>query len=183
MEWSNGVYNRDAQTEFLTPPICGVCGLLSFLRCWEPIRFTVPPGRGLSAPTQALRAWLLSACPSRTKAILRSKRRTMNLALMGFQPLGTGPNPYLVQLVHHRRLADSRITRHEHQFRNAVGHDPFEGSEQRLKSRGLGRCGSVYPIPSGIAFDRGQRHRRSACRPTFVCVLDCRLLFAQAIKG
>ena len=33
---------------------------------------------------EALRAWLLSACPSGTKAIRPSKRHTIVLALMGF---------------------------------------------------------------------------------------------------
>jgi hypothetical protein len=35
------------------------------------------------AHTLALRAWLLSACPSGTKAIRPSKRHTIILALMG----------------------------------------------------------------------------------------------------
>jgi hypothetical protein len=52
---------------------------------------------GLDSP-QALRAWLLSACPSGTKAIRLSKRLTIILALMGskpwakfFSPFGAGP--------------------------------------------------------------------------------------------
>jgi hypothetical protein len=44
---------------------------------------TVHPGRGLSASLpRALRAWLLSACPSGTQAIRPSKRLTIILALM-----------------------------------------------------------------------------------------------------
>src|SRR6202521_167182 len=35
----------------------------------------------------------------------------------------------LVQLVHHRRLANTGIAGHEHQLRSAVGHDTVEGSE------------------------------------------------------
>jgi hypothetical protein len=43
---------------------------------------TVPPGTGpLCIATQALRAWLLSACPSGTKAIRLSKRLIIILAL------------------------------------------------------------------------------------------------------
>src|SRR6202011_2160925 len=38
----------------------------------------------------------------------------------------------LVQLVHHRGLADTGIAGHEHQLRGAVGHDTVEGSEQRV---------------------------------------------------
>jgi hypothetical protein len=42
---------------------------------------TVPPGRGLLCiTTQALRAWLLSTCPSGTKALLPSNRLTNILA-------------------------------------------------------------------------------------------------------
>src|ERR1700737_1226873 len=44
----------------------------------------------------------------------------------------TGRDEHLVQLVHHRRLADTGITRHEHQLRGAVGDDAIEGSEQRV---------------------------------------------------
>jgi hypothetical protein len=45
---------------------------------------TVPPGREpLCIGTQALRAWLLSASPSGTKAILPSTRLRIILALMG----------------------------------------------------------------------------------------------------
>jgi hypothetical protein len=54
---------------------------------------TVPPGRGPRCiDIQALRAWLLSACPSGTKAILPLKRLTIILALKelspGFNPEG-----------------------------------------------------------------------------------------------
>jgi hypothetical protein len=45
---------------------------------------TVPPGRGsFCITTQALRAWLLSCCPSGTKSIRPSKRLTVILALIG----------------------------------------------------------------------------------------------------
>ena len=48
---------------------------------------TVPSGtKPLSIATQALRAWLLSARPSGTKAIRLSKRLTSILALMGISP-------------------------------------------------------------------------------------------------
>jgi hypothetical protein len=46
---------------------------------------TVLPGRGpLWIATQALRAWLLSACPSGTKATPHLSDLTIILALMGF---------------------------------------------------------------------------------------------------
>src|ERR1700692_215315 len=38
----------------------------------------------------------------------------------------------LVQLVHHRGLADAGISGHQHELQGAVRHDPVEGSEQRL---------------------------------------------------
>ena len=38
----------------------------------------------------------------------------------------------LVQLVHHRGLADAGIAGDQHQLRRAVGHDPVEGGEQRF---------------------------------------------------
>jgi hypothetical protein len=48
---------------------------------------TVPSGRGpLGIATQALRAWLLSDCPSGTKAFRPSKRLIIILALMGRNP-------------------------------------------------------------------------------------------------
>src|SRR3981081_2748505 len=37
---------------------------------------------------------------------------------------------YLVQLVHHRGLADAGIPGNEHQLRGAVGQDPVKGCEQ-----------------------------------------------------
>ena len=47
----------------------------------------VPPGDwALCIATQALRAWLLSACPSGTKAIRPSKGPRTKLALMGLKP-------------------------------------------------------------------------------------------------
>src|SRR6202166_5274812 len=39
----------------------------------------------------------------------------------------TRRDEHLVQLVHHRRLADTGIAGHEHQLRSAVGHDTVEG--------------------------------------------------------
>src|ERR1700676_2754144 len=44
----------------------------------------------------------------------------------------TRRDEHLVQFVHHRGLADTGITGHEHQLRGAVGHDTVEGSEQRV---------------------------------------------------
>src|SRR6202035_1394073 len=44
----------------------------------------------------------------------------------------TRRDEHLVQLVHHRGLADTGIAGHEHQLRGAVGHDTVEGSEQRV---------------------------------------------------
>jgi hypothetical protein len=44
----------------------------------------------------------------------------------------TRRDEHLVQLVHHRGLADTGIAGHEHQLRDAVGHDTVEGSEQCL---------------------------------------------------
>src|ERR1700684_2329420 len=38
----------------------------------------------------------------------------------------------LVQLVHHRGLADAGIAGHEHEFQGAARHDPVEGSEQSV---------------------------------------------------
>src|SRR6202045_3304298 len=44
----------------------------------------------------------------------------------------TRRDEHLVQLVHHRRLANPGIAGHEHQLRDAVGDDAVEGSEQRV---------------------------------------------------
>src|SRR3984957_12406449 len=42
----------------------------------------------------------------------------------------TRRDQHLVQLVHHRGLANTGIAGHKHQLRSAVGHDTVEGSEQ-----------------------------------------------------
>jgi hypothetical protein len=56
---------------------------------------TVPPGREpLCTPIQALRAWLRSACPSRTKANRPSKRLTMILALLRSSPWEPPPHDH-----------------------------------------------------------------------------------------
>jgi len=47
----------------------------------------------------------------------------------------TRRDEHLVQLVHHRGLADTGIARHEHQLRRAIGHDTVEGSEQCFNLR------------------------------------------------
>src|ERR1700730_8977727 len=44
----------------------------------------------------------------------------------------TRRDEHLVQLVHHRGLANTGIAGYEHQLRGAVGHDTVEGSEQRV---------------------------------------------------
>src|SRR5271167_1650184 len=44
----------------------------------------------------------------------------------------TRRDEHLVQLVHHRGLADTGIARHKHELRGAVGHNTVEGSEQRV---------------------------------------------------
>jgi hypothetical protein len=61
--------------------------------------FDRPSGTGpLCIATQALRAWLRSACPSGTKAIRPSKRQTIILALMwGINPIRWTP-PDFAQL-------------------------------------------------------------------------------------
>ena len=41
-------------------------------------------------------------------------------------------NKHLVQLIHHGRFADTGITRDQHQFRCAVGHDPVESRQQSV---------------------------------------------------
>src|SRR5580658_193837 len=41
-------------------------------------------------------------------------------------------NKRLVQLVHHRRFADARITGHKHELWRTLRHDPVEGREQNI---------------------------------------------------
>jgi hypothetical protein len=63
---------------------------------------TVPPdGASLHRypGTSCLGAWLLSTCPSGTKAIRPSKRHTMILALMGDRGQGIGVLEYWTKLM------------------------------------------------------------------------------------
>jgi hypothetical protein len=92
---------------------------------------------------------LAQGAPPPAKLRLALAQKQVNKALEGFGQGGVRDIPLvlvelarrqktarrhesLVQLVHHRGLADTGIARHQHQFRDAVNHDPVEGREQYL---------------------------------------------------
>jgi hypothetical protein len=59
--------------------------------CGLTMTSTVPPGQASLHPTQALRAWLLSARPSGTKAICRSTPHNYLRLMGGNSPLRISP--------------------------------------------------------------------------------------------
>jgi hypothetical protein len=80
----------------------------------------------------------------------------------------TRQHQHLLQLVHHRRLADPRITGHEHEFGCAIGYDAVEGSEQRVDRSGTSYAPSGNSSMRPVASHSARQRLKSLSRPAAV---------------